>query len=288
MSHAPNPFNVTGFVFTEAPTNYSIGPTYNPLPSEIGSGSSLHPSVPQSESWLTGSVSSTVTPSPRSSSSYREIRPRPAPTLPQPETKNEEKQRVRRPTKKTRRRVYGLTGTPNQPARRNETSAAKTPAMTSHDSATQSQGSRSCDYPPYNQESPPQASIEALQKALKAQVLHSLRVLRKIAMDHHALNLVPEIIEGWVAEIEGVDAKNIPIASSIAAQMSVPFERLTNLTKCITATGPMQKLTIRQQATELLKYILTYAEEYYLVQGSQVYLDIGRWIERLTKTNMRK
>ncbi|CAG8906830.1 unnamed protein product [Penicillium nalgiovense] len=246
MSHARNPFNVTGFVFTEVPTNYSIGPTYNPLPSEIGS------------------VSSTVTPSPRSSSSYREIRPRPAPTLPQPETKNEEKQRVRRPTKKTRRRVYGLTGTPNQPPRRNETSAAKTPAMTSHDQPLRP-SSRSCDYPPYNQESPPQASVEALQKALKAQVLHSLRVLRKIAMDHHALNLVPEIIDGWVAEIEGVDAKNIPIASSIAAQMSVPH-----------------------QATELLKYILTYAEEYYLVQGSQVYLDIGRWIERLTKTNMRK
>ncbi|CAG8882143.1 unnamed protein product [Penicillium nalgiovense] len=208
----------------------------------------------------------------RSSSSYREIRPRPAPALPQPETKNEEKQRVRKPTKKTRRRVYGLTGTPNQPARRNETSAAKTPAMTSHDSATQSQGSRSCDYPPYNQESPPQASVEALQKALKAQVLHSLRVLRKIAMDHHALNLVPEIIDGWVADIEGVDAKSIPIASSMAAQIY----------------GPMQKLTIRHQATELLKYILTYAEEYYLVQGSQVYLDIGRWIETLTKTNTRK
>ena len=160
--------------------------------------------------------------------------------------------------------------------------------MTSHDTATQAQGSRSCDYPPYNQESPPQASVEALQKALKAQVLHSLRVLRKIAMDHHALNLVPEIIDGWVADIEGVDAKNIPIASSMAAQMSVPFERFTILTKCITATGPMQQLTIRHQATELLKYILTYAEEYYLVQGSQVYLDIGRWIERLTKTNMRK
>lgn len=156
--------------------------------------------------------------------------------------------------------------------------------MSSHDSATQGPRSRSRDYPPYNQEGSPQAPVEALQKAVKAQVLHSLRVLRKIAMDHHALNLVPEILDGWVADIEGVDAKNIPIASSMAAQMSVPFERFTILTKCITATGPMQQLTIRHQATELLKYILTYAEEYYLVQSSQVYFDIGRWIERLNQT----
>jgi hypothetical protein len=153
--------------------------------------------------------------------------------------------------------------------------------MSSHNSATQDQRSRSRDYPPYNRESPPQASVEALQKALKTQVLHSLGALRKIAMDHHALNLVPEIIDGWVAEIEGVDARNIPIASSMATQMFVPFERLTSiLTECITATGPMRNFTIRDQAIELLKYILTYAEKYYLVQGSQVYLDIGRWIEK--------
>jgi hypothetical protein len=59
------------------------------------------------------------------------------------------------------------------------------------------------------------------------------------------------------------------------------------LTECITATGPMRNFTIRDQAIEFLKYILTYAEKYYLVQGSQVYLDIGRWMERLTNTNMR-
>ncbi|KAJ6118355.1 hypothetical protein N7471_013822 [Penicillium samsonianum] len=160
--------------------------------------------------------------------------------------------------------------------------------MSTHDSATQGPRSRSRDYPPYNQGSP-QVPVEALQKALKAQVLNSLRVLRKIAMDYRAFNLDSEIIDGWVAEIEGVDAKTIPIASSMTVQMFVPFERLNSiLTECITATGPMRSFTIRDQALELLKYILTYAEEYYLVQSSQVYFDIGRWIERLNQTKMRQ
>lgn len=119
-------------------------------------------------------------------------------------------------------------------------------------------------------------------------MLHSLRVLGKIAMDYRAFNLDSEIIDGWVAEIEGVDAKTIPITISMTAQIFGPFARLTSiLTECITATGPMQIVTIRDQTLELLKYILTYAEEYYLVQSAQVYFDIGRWIERLTQVNVR-
>lgn len=108
-------------------------------------------------------------------------------------------------------------------------------------------------------------------------------------MDYRAFNLDSEIIDGWVAEIEGVDTKTIPIASSMTVQMFVPFERLNSiLTECITATGPMRSFTIRDQALELLEYILTHAEKYYLVQSAQVYFDIGRWIERLNQTKMRQ
>ncbi|KAG0158396.1 hypothetical protein PDIDSM_5910 [Penicillium digitatum] len=96
-----------------------------------------------------------------------------------------------RPTKKARRTQYRVTGTINQPARRNQTSAAKTPPTSSHDSATELPHSRSLDYP---QESP-KALVETLQKALKVQVLHSLRVLRKIAMDYPAFNLDSDLID---------------------------------------------------------------------------------------------
>jgi hypothetical protein len=165
----------------------------------------------------------------------------------------------------------------------------KAPQILSHDSATQGPRSRSHNYPLYNGESAPQVPVEALQKALKAQVLQSLRVLRKIIIDHDVFNLNAETIEGWMAEIEGVDAITIPIASSTAAKVLAPFERLNSiLTKCITASGPMRSFNIRDQALELLKYILTYAEEYYLAQSSQIYLDIGSWVEKITQTNMRK
>jgi hypothetical protein len=105
-------------------------------------------------------------------------------------------------------------------------------------------------------------------------------------MDYRAFNLDSEIIDGWVAEIEGVDAKAIPIASSMAVQMFVPFERLNSiLTECVTATGPMRSFTIRDQALELLKYIQTYAEGYHLFQNPRVYFEIGRWMERLSPGN---
>ncbi|KAJ5471493.1 hypothetical protein N7530_008850 [Penicillium desertorum] len=271
MSHDENPLNViTGFTFADA--NPYV-PPYKPLPPG--------------------------TPSPRPSPIYPEIRPRPAPKLPLSKTNNEEHKRQRglqdgkhsertvgRPTRKAHRTGSGVTATSNQPAWRNKTSTVKAPQISNHDSATQSPRSRSHDYPSYDGESAPQVPVETLQKALKAHVLQSLRVLRKIIMDRDVFNLNFETIEGWMAEIEGVDAVTILIASSTAAKVLAPFERLDSiLTECITASGPMRSLTIRDQALELLKYILAYAEEYYLVQSSHVYLDIGRWIERITQTN---
>ncbi|EKV13829.1 hypothetical protein PDIG_35730 [Penicillium digitatum PHI26] len=121
MSHDENAFNVTGFPFMEVSTNHPYGPTYNPLPPEICSEVCIHPSIPQSERWLTGCLSSTVTPSPWPSSRYRKIRPRPARTSPAPGSKNEDIQLDQRPTKKARRTQYRVTGTINQPARRNQT-----------------------------------------------------------------------------------------------------------------------------------------------------------------------
>lgn len=124
MSHDGNPFNFTRLMFTEVPTNYSYGPTYNPLPPGIGSEISIHPNGLQSESWLTGSVSSAVTPSLCQSPRYREIRPRPAPTSPQPEIKKNISQPVGMHTENTRRTVSGVAGRTNQPARRNEARSA--------------------------------------------------------------------------------------------------------------------------------------------------------------------
>ena len=159
--------------------------------------------------------------------------------------------------------------------------------MSSHDSATQDSCSRSHHHPPYNQESLPQITIEDLQKALKAQVLHSLRFLRRIAEDYPSFNLELEIIDSWVADIEGVNATTIPIPSSMAVEAFAFFGRLTSiLTEYITTSGPMRSSTIRDQALELLTFILGRAEEYCLVQSPHVYLDIGRFTERLTQTNM--
>lgn len=124
MSHDENTFNITGFPFMEVSTNHPYGPTYNPLPPEIGSEVCIHPSIPQSERWLTGCLSSTVTPSPWPSSRYRKIRPRPAPASPAPRNKNEDNPLDQRPTKKARRTQPGFTGTTNQLARRHETRSA--------------------------------------------------------------------------------------------------------------------------------------------------------------------
>ncbi|CAG8158577.1 unnamed protein product, partial [Penicillium nalgiovense] len=210
-------------MFTEADLYV---PSYNPPPPEIHPERCIRPSVQEPESWVTGSASPTVTPYPRRSSRYREIRPRLAPTSPPSKAKNEAEH------KRT----------------------VKTPVISSHDAATQGPRSHSRNYPSYNGESAPHVPVEALQKALKAQVLQSLWVLRKIIMDHDVFNLKFETIEGWMEEIEGVDATAIPIASSVAAQVLAPFKRLDSiLTQCITASGPMRSFIIREQTLELLK-----------------------------------
>ena len=104
MSYDGNPFNVsTGFT-------YPYGPTYDPLPSEIYPESCTHPIFSQPIPCVTRSVSSTVTPPLK----YREIRPRPGPISPPPETKNQKSRRVQRPTKRARRTVSGVTGPTNQ------------------------------------------------------------------------------------------------------------------------------------------------------------------------------
>jgi hypothetical protein len=132
MSHDANPFNViTGF--TSADANPYV-PSYNPLPPEIGPGRCIRSSGQEPESWATGSATSTITPSPRPSPIYPEIRPRPAPTSPLSKAKNEGHKRQRglqdgkhlertvgRPTRKARRTGSGVTDTTNQPVWRNKT-----------------------------------------------------------------------------------------------------------------------------------------------------------------------
>lgn len=43
----------------------------------------------------------------------------------------------------------------------------------------------------------------------------------------------------------------------------------------------MKRTFMRNQAVELLRYILTCAEEYYLAQSPCAYINNGRWTERL-------
>ncbi|KAJ5853080.1 hypothetical protein N7534_005623 [Penicillium rubens] len=73
------------------------------------------------------------------------------------------------------------------------------------DSATQGPRPRSPDCSSNHPEDSPQASVGALQRALKAQVLQSLEVLREIAKEFRAFNLGLETIDDWVAEIKEVD-----------------------------------------------------------------------------------
>ena len=129
-----------------------------------------------------------------------------------------------------------------------------------------------------------EVSIDALQQALKSQVLRSLRVLREISKEFCELNLEVEIINGWVAEIEGFDATLIPVGLNPALLVLVPFETLNQiLAECVMASGPTRGLILRSQALELLKFIQTYAEKYHLFQNSWIYLDIGRWMEILSR-----
>ncbi|CAG8186643.1 unnamed protein product, partial [Penicillium nalgiovense] len=161
---------------------------------------------------------------------------------------------------------------------------AKPPKAPGGDSATQGPRPWSPDCSSYHPEDSSQATVGALQRALKAQVLQSLEVLREIAKKFRAFNLGLETIDDWVAEIKEVDETLIPVPSSSTVQLLVPFEKLNFiLTKCITASGPMRDFIVRDQALELLKYIQTYAEEYHLFKNQRAHLDIGRYIERLNQ-----
>jgi hypothetical protein len=113
-------------------------------------------------------------------------------------------------------------------------------------------------------------------------------VLREIARNFRAFNLELQTIDAWIPEITSSDATLITVPSSTAVQILVPFESLNLiLVECLTASGPTRGFIIRDQALELLKYIQTYAEEYHLFQNPRVYLDIGRWIERLSPDKPR-
>lgn len=128
-----------------------------------------------------------------------------------------------------------------------------------------------------------EVSIGALQQALKSQFLRSLKVLREISREFREFNLKLETINGWVAEIEGVDATLIPVGLSPALLVLASFETLNQiLTECVMASGPTRGLIIRSQALELLEFIQTYGEKCHLFQNVRVYLEIGRWMERLS------
>lgn len=104
--------------------------------------------------------------------------------------------------------------------------------------------------------------------------------LHKIAMDYQSLNLGVEIVDGWISEIEGVDATAIPIPFNATVLDRFQIQNYIH-TECITASGSIQYSIMRGIALQLLEYILTCAEEYYLAQSPCVYIGIGRWIERL-------
>ncbi|OQE41549.1 hypothetical protein PENNAL_c0724G05174, partial [Penicillium nalgiovense] len=167
-----------------------------------------------------------------------------------------------------------VTDTTKKQVRVDRMSRAKPPKAPGGDSATQGPRPWSPDCSSYHPEDSSQATVGALQRALKAQVLQSLEVLREIAKKFRAFNLGLETIDDWVAEIKEVDETLIPVPSSSTVQLLVPFEKLNFiLTKCITASGPMRDFIVRDQALELLKYIQTYAEEYHLFKNQRAHLD---------------
>ncbi|KAJ6118350.1 hypothetical protein N7471_013817 [Penicillium samsonianum] len=315
MYHDENPSNVnTSFPLMGALTDYPYGETYTPLMdsfSVIDPASGYVWGFQQAENWVTAAAPSTITQPRRPNFGYREIRPRPpdipAPTVPPNEAHKEEQhtqlrelgrgihskrrrqsdhEQVQRTTKKARPAVCEAADTTNQPVIIDKMSTAKTPPAPRYDSATQGPSSRSPDQPTDQQEGTAKCPAQAVQEALKVQVLQSIKVLREIARSFRVLNLELETIDGWISEIKGADATLIPVLSSTVAQAIVPFENLNLiLTECFTASGPMRGFLIRDQALELLKYIQTYAEEYHLFQNKRVYFDIGRWIERLSPGN---
>ncbi|KAJ5040684.1 hypothetical protein NUH16_003164 [Penicillium rubens] len=295
------------------PIDYPYGLTPAPLMDSapaVDQASDVCWSFEQAQNWTITRASPTVTLSPLPISRYREIRPRPlhesASTLPPVQPGKEEQHSQYRKLgrrkhskshrqsdqgylKKTARSAIRtaseVTDTTKKQVRVGRMSRAKPPKAPGGDSATQGPRRRSPDCSSNHPEDSPQASVGALQRALKAQVLQSLEVLREIAKEFRAFNLGLETIDDWVAEIKEVDETLIPVPSSTAVlQVHVPFEKLSFiLTKCITASGRMRDFIVRDQALELLKYIQTYAEEYHLFKNLRVHLDIGRYIERLSQ-----
>lgn len=133
-----------------------------------------------------------------------------------------------------------------------------------------------------------QTPVQTVQEALKGLVLQALRVLRDTAKEYRKLNLELGTIDCcWTAEIESVDAAQIDVSSNPALSELAPFKILNQiLTESIIASGPMRVLIFRKQALDLLIYIQSYAEKYHLIQSPRVYVDIGRWMERLRQGNM--
>ncbi|CAG7938547.1 unnamed protein product [Penicillium salamii] len=315
MYHDENPSNINrSFPLMGALTDYPYGETYTPLKdsfSAIDPASGYLWGFQQAENWMTAPAPSTITQSRRPNFRYREIRPRPphipVPTVTPNEAHTEEQhiqlrelgqgihskrqrqsdhEQVQRTTKKARPAVCEAAETTDQPVIIGKMSTAKKPPAPRYGSATQGPSSRSPDQPADQQEGTAKCPAQAVQEALKVQVLQSIKVLREIARSFRALNLELETIDGWISEIKGADATLIPVPSSTLAQIIVPFESLNLiLTEYLTASGPMRGFLISDQALELLKYIQTYAEEYHLFQNTRVYFEIGRWIERLSPGN---
>ncbi|CAG8154815.1 unnamed protein product [Penicillium nalgiovense] len=312
MYHEENPFHgITNYPFVGVPTDYPYGPTYAPSMDSapmINPASNVYWNFQQAQNWMTAPASPTVTLSPRSTPRYREIIPRPlhdsAPTLPPVQPGKEEQYSQHRKlgrikhskghrqwdqgqfkgtAKSAIRAVSEVTDATKKQVKVGGMSTAKPRKAPRQDSATQGLRPWSPDCSSNHPEDSSQASVGAIQKSLKAQVLHSLRVLREIARQFRAFNLELETIDAWMAEIKEVDATMIPVPSNTAVEVFLPFEKLISiLTECITASGPVRDFIIRDQALELLKYIQSYAEKHLLFKNPRVHLDIGRGIERLS------
>ncbi|KAJ6163897.1 hypothetical protein N7497_003876 [Penicillium chrysogenum] len=280
----------TTYPFVGVPIDYPYGLTPAPLMDSapaVDQASDVCWGFEQAQNWTITPASPTVTLSPLPISRYREIRPRPlhesASTLPPVQPGKEEQHSQYR---KLGRRKHSKGHRQLDQGRLKKTARmrAEPPKAPGGDSATQGPRPWSPDCSSNHPEDSSQASVGALQRALKAQVLQSLEVLREIAKKFRAFNLGLETIDDWVAEIKEVDETLIPVPSGSAVQSLVPFEKLNFiLTKCITASGPMRDFIVRDQALELLKYIQTYAEEYHLFKNQRAHLDIGRYIERLNQ-----
>ncbi|KAI3286514.1 hypothetical protein DTO002I6_8185 [Penicillium roqueforti] len=304
MYHDETPFNVsTSFPYVGVQADCPYGPTYAPLMRSaptISPASGHDVGFQQAQSWLSAPAPSTVTQSPGSKATYREIRPKPphspTPTSPLPGIEDEEKhkqhrvlgrrihskhrgqlghEQVQRTAKKARRTESEVTDTATLSVGDNELSTVQTAPILRQNAATQVPSSSSPVSTLSWQQSTVQDPVEAFREALKVQVLQSLRVLRQIASEFPAINLELETLESWMVEIEGVDATITPIASNTTVQVLAPFESLNSIfTKCITASGPMRGSIIRDQALDLLYYVQTYADKYHLVQNPRVYFDI--------------